>query len=635
MAKDKPYYRIRAQAGQTPEVFIYGDIGTGLFDEGTGARQLIEEVNALGPIHNLKLRINSPGGSVFEGQALYSFFRNHPATIHVMIDGVAASIASVVAMCGDSAEMPKNATLMIHDPWTMALGNAADMRKAADALDTVKLGIIAAYMDKSGLDEQTVSDLMTAETWMTAEQALNYGFIDRITEPVKMAASANFNFSRFRKTPEYLINGGSKNMEDKNLQPEDGWKTDKYQERSRVTGLLEIGRMFDCGDLASRFIVDGKSEDDLRLAILAKQKSGNQEPFITVESRAAGKPFDTFGNFLMSVKAAGTPGKKTDPRLFYNAASGGNEAVPSDGGFAVQTDFSSTLLEKTYEESILAQRCTPMPISSGANGIKLPVVDEQSRVTGSRWGGVQMYWAGEADSVTAKKPKLAQLELKLHKLMGISYLTEEVMEDSGAMEALVNTAFTSEASWTIDDCIMNGDGAGKPLGFTASNAVVTVNKETGQLADTIQYENITKMWSRLWGRGEKNSVWLINRDVLPQLFTMTVGTGASTQPVYMPPTGASGSPYGTIFGRPVISMEQCSTLGTAGDIMLIDPSQYMLANKGGLKMAMSIHVRFVYDENCFKFTYRVDGQPIWKAPLTPASGSANTLSPFVMLQSRT
>jgi HK97 family phage major capsid protein len=142
------------------------------------------------------------------------------------------------------------------------------------------------------------------------------------------------------------------------------------------------------------------------------------------------------------------------------------------------------------------------------------------------------------------------------------------------------------------------------------------------------------MWSRLWARGEQAAIWTINRDVLPQLFTMTIGTGATSQPVYMPPTRASGQPYGTIFGRPVISMEQCSTLGTVGDIMLLDLSQYILADKGGINAAQSIHVRFIYDEMTFRFTYRVDGQPAWPQALTPASGSANTLSPFVALQTR-
>ncbi len=122
-------------------------------------------------------------------------------------------------------------------------------------------------------------------------------------------------------------------------------------------------------------------------------------------------------------------------------------------------------------------------------------------------------------------------------------------------------------------------------------------------------------------------------DIEPQLFTMSLTVGSGGVPVYMPAGGVSGTPYSTLFGRPVIPLEQCQTLGTPGDIILADFSQYLLIDKGGINAASSIHVRFLYDENVFRFIYRVDGQPIWNQPVTPFKGSS-TKSPFVALAAR-
>src|SRR4030067_2587532 len=162
--KWKRYFNMKAKSEDEAEILIYEEIGASFFSEGIGAKQFAKELKALGEIKSLTIRINSPGGCVVEGQAIYSQLKSHKAQKTVIIDGLAASIASVVAMAGDVIHMPKNATMMIHDPWTMEVGTAEDMRKTAEALDTIKLGIMAAYRDKSKLDDETISRLMSAET---------------------------------------------------------------------------------------------------------------------------------------------------------------------------------------------------------------------------------------------------------------------------------------------------------------------------------------------------------------------------------------------------------------------------------------------------------------------------------------
>lgn len=343
--------------------------------------------------------------------------------------------------------------------------------------------------------------------------------------------------------------------------------------------------------------------------------------------------FRSFGEMLQAVRAAEGPGARMDSRLVTRAASGASEMVPSDGGFLVQQDFATELLRMAHNTGQLVGRTRHIPISGQANGIKINGINETSRVDGSRWGGVRSYWVGEADTVTATRPKFREIELNAHKLMALFYATDELLADAAALEAVATMAFGEEFGFKLDDAIVRGNGAGQPLGILNAPALITVAKEGGQAAATIQIENIVKMWSRLWGPSRPNAVWLYNQDIEPQLFTMGLIVGTGGSPVYMPPGGLSSSPYGTLLGRPMIPIEQAATLGTVGDIMLVDLSQYLMIDKGGLQTASSIHVRFLYDEQVFRFTLRTDGQPLWNSALTPAQGS-NTLSPFVALATR-
>ena len=364
------------------------------------------------------------------------------------------------------------------------------------------------------------------------------------------------------------------------------------------------------------------------LAIEPEDRSTEKPEVKPTPAKDNEKRFTSFGEQLMAAYRAATPGGKVDERLTTRAASGLNESTPSDGGFLVQQDFVTELLKRTYETGILASKVKKIPISTNANGMKINAIDEDSRANGSRWGGVQTYWEGEADELTASKPKFRQMELSLKKLTGLCYATDELLQDAAALEAVIRQAFAEEFGFKIDDAILSGSGEGEPLGILNSGAIVTVAKEASQ-TDTITVENLIKMWNRLWSRSRANAVWYINQELEPYLYTLKIGD----KPVYIPAGGLSEKPYGTLFGRPVVPIEQCSAAGEVGDIILADIGQYLLIDKGGIKSASSIHVRFLYDENVFRFIYRVDGKPIWTKPLTPYKGSA-TVSPFVTLAKR-
>jgi HK97 family phage major capsid protein len=302
----------------------------------------------------------------------------------------------------------------------------------------------------------------------------------------------------------------------------------------------------------------------------------------------------------------------------------------------IQPDFAATLIQNVFDTGKLASRVNRISLGAGKNSLKINGIDESSRATGSRWGGIQMYWLEEAGEKTKSKPKFRQIELSLKKLIGLCYATDELLEDANALGSVISRAFQNEMGFMVDNGILAGSGAGQPLGILNSASTVNQAKETGQTAATVVYENIVKMWSRLLPDSQANAVWLINQNVFPQLATMGLAVGTGGSAVYLPPGGASASPYAQLMGRPVMPMEQCETLGTTGDIVLGDfGNGYIFIDKGGMAQDMSIHVRFIYDESVFRFVYRCDGQPALAKAITPfKGGSGSSLSHFVKLATR-
>ena len=198
----KSWYTIRARTSGT-EVLIYDEIGA----YGVTAKGFLAELGALPDDAAIDLRLNSPGGSVFDAVAIYNALKRHTGEITVWIDGIAASAASYIAMAGDSIVMPENAFLMIHDPSGLVMGTAEDMRATAEALEKVKGSLIQGYAAKSGKADNEIAALMAAETWLDAKDALDLGFIDRIAAPVQLAAS--FDVARFRNAPPELVEAAS------------------------------------------------------------------------------------------------------------------------------------------------------------------------------------------------------------------------------------------------------------------------------------------------------------------------------------------------------------------------------------------------------------------------------------------
>lgn len=204
------FWNFRNESGRVPELLVYGDIDD--FWGDVQSKEFAEQLRAI-TAKELHVRINSLGGSVFAAQAIYSSLRRHPANVTVFIDGIAASAATLIAMAGDKIVMPNNAMMMIHNPLTWTAGDAEGLREMADVLDKVRDTIVATYREKTKLEDEKIIELMDAETWMTASEALELGFVDEVSPAMEIAAKAGkngalivngltFDESRRRRMPE-------------------------------------------------------------------------------------------------------------------------------------------------------------------------------------------------------------------------------------------------------------------------------------------------------------------------------------------------------------------------------------------------------------------------------------------------
>ena len=372
--------------------------------------------------------------------------------------------------------------------------------------------------------------------------------------------------------------------------------------------------------------------------VFAKVHEDKEKPEIQVKEQHT---YKSFGDQLMDVYTVANVNAPSDQRNkaslrledIRNAATGMGESVPSDGGFLVQTDYSTELLKRTYETGLLVKDCTRIPISANSNSAVLPQLDDASRANGSRWGGIRTYWEGEGDAITASRPKFGNLEMKLKKLTGLCYATDELLQDAQLLDTYITKGFSEEFGFRFDDSIVRGPGAGTPLGILNAGSLVSQAKETGQVADTITSENVEKMFARMEPRSLGRAKWYINQECWPQIFQLHHSVGTGGVPMYVEPGKLNQAPNGTLLGRPIEVIEQCSALGDLGDILFLDLSRYLWADKGALQAATSVHVRFVYDETAFRFIARVDGQPMYDSAVTPYKGAA-TQSPFIGLANR-
>ncbi len=348
--------------------------------------------------------------------------------------------------------------------------------------------------------------------------------------------------------------------------------------------------------------------------------------------------FPTFGHFAKAVQLrcchrhedwASDGLKKWDEICVKTAMS---TLVDPSAGLLIPEGFAQGIEKRMDVTENLMSRARVLPVA----GSSMTFIrrSDASRVDGSRHAGVSVKFEGEGSTKTATTANYEKYRIEADKIACLVEVTDELLQDSPyAIDAEISELASEAIVFKASDKMVRGTGAGMPLGILASAGTISVAKETNQAAASLDFRNITKMWMRLDPQSRGNAIWMINNDVSDELDNLAFPVGTGGVPAYLPAGGLSQTGYASLKGRPVIPMEYCETLGTVGDIILADWSQYKGVSKGGIRSDMSIHIYFERDSTCFRFVFRFGGQPVWNVPFTPYKGTTTT-APFVTLATR-
>jgi HK97 family phage major capsid protein len=348
----------------------------------------------------------------------------------------------------------------------------------------------------------------------------------------------------------------------------------------------------------------------------------------------ADQPFKTVGENLQAIvnqvrKGHVAPRMKALHEMNTKAILGNNETVPSQGQFLLEPTLVADFLKPVHEEGPFSSRVKRMPVGSNSNYGWINGVDETSRATGSRWGGVRGYWLSEGDTLTASQPKFRRINWELHKLAVLMYATDEILADTSMLNSIIAQSAAEELMFLCNDAILRGTGAGQCLGILNSAAVISAVRTN---ATNIDHDDILRMVARTNSRQFSNSVWFANPDIAPEIDSLNFTAG--TNGILSPYVTYTADGVTMLRGRPVIYNEFSPTLGSVGDLLLADLSDYLFWEKGGVEAAASIHVQFLTDQTAFRFIYRCDGQPATYTAKTRYQ-STDTESPYIALAATT
>lgn len=370
------------------------------------------------------------------------------------------------------------------------------------------------------------------------------------------------------------------------------------------------------GPFATRTDRDEPTSPRNGMVFAAGTKQFSASLFGAAPSRSAGEWKN--GNEFLAAVASG----RYDPRLQMRNDLGANESVGQDGGFAVPTIWYSGIVDQALQQAEFAQRCRIFPASS--NTLMVPMVDTTHQDDGV--AGLIAHWAAEARDQNLQRLKWRAAELKLNKTFILAEASSELVEDGVNYEAQLNQAMSLATAQTLDAGILYGTGVGMPLGVINSSSAIEIPKEAGQAADTVVWQNLVRMWSRLTAASRKRATWFVSSSLLPSLMAVKVpDTDAPALLSGGSNDAGAGAPVMQIFGRPVVTTDIASAGGDRGDIVLADFSQYALLMKRSARLESDAGPGFSRDVMAFRMILRVGGQPLWTSPITPFN-SGPTLS---------
>lgn len=344
---------------------------------------------------------------------------------------------------------------------------------------------------------------------------------------------------------------------------------------------------------------------------------------------AAGQGWKDRGEFFSAIQRAGQRNPHFDERLIGQRTQlSGSDA---DGGFLVPQDIAREIHAHINDYSYLLSKITEVQVSG--NGMDFPMLEQESQAKSAVFGGILAYWVGEEDAITASSAKFTNLSLKLKKVAAMVKVSDELQSDAIALSSWITQKVPYALAMAIEEGVLFGAGGNTPVGVANHASTVTISKEAGQAADTIEYDNIVKMFQSLFAPLWKSSIFVANQDTFYQLATMAQIVGAGGVPIFTPQNFNANLPFGSLMGVPLYFSAFSKTLGDKNDILLFDPKSYVMISKGGVRADSSIHVYFASDVSAFRFIKRLDGAPMWKNSMAAINGS-NTVSMAVNIAER-
>jgi len=340
-----------------------------------------------------------------------------------------------------------------------------------------------------------------------------------------------------------------------------------------------------------------------------------------------GLGFANLGDFARSVF---NMTNRPDPRMdkVHEVMNAYSTADPASAGTLIPEEFRSNIYELALEGAVVRPRASVIDMQGGT--ISLPFVDVTTHAGGTFFGGMTFTWTPESGTIAASEAKFGRVKLEAWKLTGGARIPNELWRDAPALNSWLMRSAPAGINFTEDVAFITGSGVGEPLGVQNSGALITVTKETNQVAATIVVDNILKMYARVLPQALGSTVWLANPTTFPQLMTLSVPVGTGGAPVSL--VNINAAPNLTMLGRPLILTEKVPALGSAGDIGLYDFGFYLIGDRQAVSLESSEHSRFMNDETEIKLILRVDGRPWIQSSLTPKNG--DSLSPFVILGAR-
>lgn len=380
---------------------------------------------------------------------------------------------------------------------------------------------------------------------------------------------------------------------------------------------------------------------EARLDLVARARRDHNVFGVLNSPDAPGAPlngeFDNAGRAFMTAMAAmglrNTTGLDLDKIDRIRAYS---EKVPSEGGVLVPEEYRAQIMTRALEQALVRPRATVIPLTTGK--LRWPAIDMTTEV-GEVYGGMVFSWTDEGGTINPTDATFAAIALESNKLAGGALVPNELLKDARALTAWLMTNLPNGLGHFEDLAFIKGNGVKKPLGMLHADnpALIVASKEVGQAAATITWLNVLSMFSRLLPESFANSVWVATPDAIPEIFTMAVPVGTGGSAVMIGDGSGTNAAQGlpqTLLGRPILwSRKAPGTLGTKGDLSLVDFSSYVIGDTMDMRIDTSEHASFWTDKTGFRIIERVDGQPSYLSALTPENGGP-TLSCVVQLETR-